>query len=226
MLGDPVTEPVRTLDGSPPDPQAPKEVVKSVDTTVHSFQPCLQENIVVIDLGQSFDVNALPKDYEAGTTMTHFSPESRFDNIVTTASDIWGLACTIFEIRAGRPLFNSFMVSHSTILCETVFSLGKLPDPWWGKFEGRDEWFEENGQPKPPDEMISIRQLLEGIGAEDTPTMDNDGPMIEPVGTRLKEEEIVLLADLLEKMLKYRPEERITIQDVVRHPWFGYISTE
>ena len=44
--------------------------------------------------------------------------------------------------------------------------------------------------------------------------------MIEKPGVRLHEEEVGLLEDLLEKMLKYNPEERIRIQDVIRHPWF------
>jgi len=73
--------------------------------------------------------------------------------------------------------------------------------------------------------MYPIRAQLEEIGVEDRPPTRDDGPMIEPVGTRLEEEEIVLLNDLLEKMLKYRPEERMSIKEVVRHPWFKYIST-
>ena len=56
--------------------------------------------------------------------------------------------------------------------------------------------FEENGEPKPPYGLVSIGAQLEWIEVEDTPPRGDDGPMIEPVGTRL--EEIVL---------KYRPEE-------------------
>ena len=48
--------------------------------------------------------------------------------------------------------------------------------------------------------------------------------MVETTGTPLKEEEVVLLGDLLEKMLKYCPDERVTMQEVVQHPWFEYTS--
>ena len=51
---------------------------------------------------------------------------------------------------------------------------------------------------------------------------EGDGPMMEPPGTRLEEEELELLSNLLEKMLRYQPEKRITITEVVRHPWFEY----
>lgn len=50
--------------------------------------------------------------------------------------------------------------------------------------------------------------------------------MIETVGTQLVEVEVELLNDLLAKMLKYDPEKRITIQEVVRHPWFEYTSRQ
>ncbi len=226
MLGGLKTGKIKALDGSPPGPQAPRELVAPVDIGTRSFLSFLEENIVVIDFGLSFAINAPPNCYEAGTAMYYFSLEACFDNIVGTASDIWGLACAIFEIRAGRPLFSPFMASHTSVLSDTVFTLGKLPGPWWSAFKGRHECFEENGEVKPPYEMYPIRAQLEEIGVDDMPSTRDGGPMIEPVGTRLEEEEIVLLNDLLEMMLKYRPEERISIEDVVRHPWFKYISTK
>ena len=41
-------------------------------------------------------------------------------------------------------------------------------------------------------------------------------------GARLREQEVELLGDLLEKMLKYRPEERIRMDEVIEHPWFAF----
>jgi serine/threonine-protein kinase SRPK3 len=38
----------------------------------------------------------------------------------------------------------------------------------------------------------------------------------------MAEAEIDLLDDLLCKMLKHRPEDRITIDEVVCHPWFQF----
>ena len=216
MLGEPET--YRPLDGSPPDPQVPRELVLPA---IYS-STFLEENIVVIDFGQSFDIKAPPKGYEASTVIHYFPPEYRFDNVASLASDIWGLACTIFEIRAGRSLFSSFFGDHSEVMADNVCTLGKMPEPWWSAFEEHHKWFEENGEPKFCPKR-PIREKLEQIGVKDKPNAD-DGPMFEAVGTRLEEKEVVLLSDLLEKMLKYRPEERITIQEVVQHPWFEYTS--
>ena len=66
----------------------------------------------------------------------------------------------------------------------------------------------------------SIRAKLLEIGEQDDPPSEDEGPMIAKPRVRLHEEEVGLLEDLLEKMLKYNPEERIRIQDVIRHPWF------
>ena len=44
------------------------------------------------------------------------------------ASDIWALACTIFEIRAGCPLFESSIGSYSEVLEEMLRILGPPPE--------------------------------------------------------------------------------------------------
>ena len=68
----------------------------------------------------------------------------------------------------------------------------------------------------------TLRQKLCEIGQRDNAPEVDEGSMIEKTGTRLEEVEIVLLADLLAKMLKYDPEDRITVAEVLRHPWFAY----
>ena len=182
----------------------------------------LEESIVVIDFGQSFDTKQPPAEYNPATAILYCPPETLFDKKFSFASDIWVLACIIFEIRAGYSLITSFLADEETVMRDFVGLFGKLPDPWWNAFEERHIWFHENGQPKSPDYKSSIRERLQGIGEKDEPPIDEEGPMIEIVGTRLEEVEVELLSDLLEKMFKYNPEERITIQEVVRHPWFEY----
>ena len=145
---------------------------------------------------------------------------------------MWALGCAIFEIRAGSPLFESFFGSDLQILLQTVRTLGRLPDPWWDSFERRAMWFEEDGEPKRAEGSndtgvaltykTSIREQLGYIGLEDEETPMGDGPMMEPFASRPREEELDLLGDLLEKMIKYRPEERITMGEVIAHPWFDF----
>ena len=210
------------MDQSPSRPHAPREVVLPFYAT--RLLPFVEENVIVVDFGQSFDTKHRPRDYTPATMIYYFPPEALFDHTFCFGSDIWVLACTRFEIRAGRSLMDSFLVNSATVVRDAVELLGKLPEPWWSAFEKRHLWFEENGEPKPPMIKSSIRRQLQWIGKKDDPPNVDEGHMIETVGTLLEEEEVALLGDLLEKMLKYGPEERITIQEVVRHPWFEYAS--
>jgi serine/threonine-protein kinase SRPK3 len=230
-LGDPETENVRTRDGQPSGPHVPAMLVASIHDSKMSDATFLQESIVVGDFGQSYIVTSPPPSYEPGTVLNYQSLEARFEGRVGLEADIWALGCAIFEIRAGFALFESFLGSDVDILRQMVETLGRLPDPWWAAFEQRALWFEGDGHPKSEQDQertgvllkayrSSIRAKLLEIGEQDDPPFEDEGPMTERARVQLHEEEVRLLEDLLEKMLKYIPEERIRIQDVIRHPWF------
>jgi serine/threonine protein kinase len=205
-------------------------LVAPIQNSKMSDATLLQESIIVRGSGQSYIVASPPSYYEPGTVLNYQSPEARFEGRVGLEADIWALGCAIFEIRAGFALFESFLGSDVDILRQMVETLGRLPDPWWAAFKQRALWFEGDGQPKSEQDQeragvllkayrSSIRAKLLEIGEQDDPPSGDEGPMIEKPGVRLHEEEIELLEDLLEKMLRYRPEERIRTQ-VIQHPWF------
>ncbi|KAJ7062005.1 kinase-like domain-containing protein [Mycena amicta] len=230
-LGAPETEEVRTRSGRPRDLHAPEMLTGCIENSkLASF---LEERILIIDFGQSYAIESPPNDYQPGTVMNYQSPEARFEGRVGLEADVWALGCAIFEIRAGFPLFDSFFGSDIDILRQTVQTLGRLPDPWWGSFTERAQWFDEDGEPKNAHAQegagiliqaskSNIRDELRSIGAQDDLPEGVEGSMVEKSGVRLLEEEVELLGDLLDKMLKYRPEERILMREVVGHPWFQY----
>ena len=231
-LGDPETENVRTRNRQPPGPHAPTLLVAPIQDSMMLDTTLLQESIVIGDFGQSYIAASPPLSYKPGTVINYQSPEARFEGRVGFEADIWALGCAIFEIRAGFALFESFLGNEVDILRQMVEMLGRLPDPWWGVFEQRALWFEEDGQPKSEQDQeraglnviahrSSIRAKLLEIGEQDDSPFEDEGPMIEKPWVRLHEEEVALLRDLLEKILKYIPEERIRIRDVIRHPWFN-----
>jgi serine/threonine-protein kinase SRPK3 len=234
-LGDLKMENVRTRDRQPPGPHnrshKPAMLVAPIQDSKMSDAMLLQESIVIGDFGQSYIVASPPLSYKPGTVLNYQSPEARFEGRVGLEADIWALGCAIFEICVGFALFKSFLGSDVNILRQMVETLGRLPDPWWAAFEQRALWFEGDRQPKSKQDQehagvllkayrSSIRAKLLEIGKQDDPLSEDEGPMIEKPGVRLHEEEVGLLEDLLEKMLKYIPEERIHIQDVIRNPWF------
>ena len=234
-LGEPDTEKVRMRDGTAVSPGVPAELVAPIENSHLAHASYLQESTIVSDFGQSYAVAFPSQGYKPATKLHYFSPEAHFEDRAGLEADVWALGCAIFEIRAGFPLFESFFGDYVDVLKQTVEILGRLPDPWWNAFEQRTVWFDEDGRPKTPGNQggadmalrtskSSIREQLHLIGAQDDAPFTNEGRMIEPTGVRLREEEIELLGDLLEKMLKYHPEDRIKVDEVVRHPWFDYLS--
>ena len=230
-LGDPKTGYVRTCDGEP-CPHAPAKLVETIQNGKWPHASLLQETTIISDFGQSYVAARPPPSYEPGTAVNYQAPEMHFEGRAGFEADIWTLGCAIFEIRAGFPLFEPFLGSDIDLLRKMVEMLGRLPDPWWGAFKQRAHWFGEDGQPKSEQDQeraglflktsgTSIRAKLLRIGELDAPPSEDEGPMIEHTGVRLPEKEVDLLADLLQKMLKYSPEERIRMQDVIQHPWFA-----
>jgi serine/threonine-protein kinase SRPK3 len=224
VLGSPFTEKVQRLNRQPRDASAPAELVESIPAIKFMAADLVRVDAVVIDFGQSFAVNAKPHDYEPATGINYRAPETRFEDEFTLATDVWSMGCLLFEIRAGAPLIEAYFVSDASILCQMVNTLDKLPEPWWAAWDRRLNSFHENGEPLKSSNKTSIRGRLRNIGTQDEEPWEQEGPLVEKTGTRLAEEEVELLGDLLEKMLRYRPEERITMDEVVRHPWFAYES--
>ncbi|KAJ3857567.1 kinase-like domain-containing protein [Lentinula lateritia] len=217
----PETDAVQMLNGQPIGPQVPSEVTEAIDPFIFFENDLLQESIVVVDFGQSYAASEPTKDYKPRTMVNYMSPETRFEGRVDPESDVWTLGCAIFEIRAGFPLFDPFFPSDAVILTKIVGTLGRLPDPWWNVFKNR-HLFEEDGRPKTNGIAVtpSIRELLQSIGTRDEILDSDGGSMFEQTETRIDGTEVDLLVDLLGKMLRYRPEDRIGVDEVVNHPWF------
>ncbi|KAJ2921431.1 hypothetical protein H1R20_g15666, partial [Candolleomyces eurysporus] len=233
ILGEPATEAViRVDDNSPAQPGAPRELVEAIDGSRFVDASLLQGDVVLTDFGQSFSISDVPRDYSPATVVHYMPPEFRFTQKAELASDIWMLACAIFEIRAGYSLFDSFLRSSDIVLMQTVETLGRLPDPWWGQFEDRHLWFNEDGEPKPeevqervvhiPAAKKPLRQRIEQIWEGEEPVVGYNTSFTESRDMAMSRKEVDLLTDLLGKMLRYRPEDRIQIQEVVSHPWLDY----
>lgn len=194
-----------------PDGMAPIHVVSPINNHRLSYPSMLREEIVLIDFGQSLIMDYIPPKYRPGTPMQNLAPEAFFDSKVGFASDVWALACVIYKIRTGAPLFEEFFGDHDIVPKEIVETLGKFPDPWWSMWEARKLRFDEMGKMKPKEEQGSvlyaektpIAKTLRDTGLRDDPSDVEEGSMIDLTGSRLDAAEVVLLENLLGKMLKY-----------------------
>ena len=76
------------------------------------------------------------------------APEALLGESMGQPTDIWAFACTVFEIFNNISLFEVGMPSADDVLSEIVDCLGRLPEPWWKKWEYRAEYYEEDGTKK------------------------------------------------------------------------------
>lgn len=231
VLGEPVRLGVETSSGEPASvPIAPKYVVRPIK--FEKIDPrFISDQICVIDYGESFEVSNPPK--YIGTPQIYRSPELVLDDTVGIGCDLWALGCTLFATRTGRPLFNLFDNDVDENLSRMVLLFGKLPKPWWTGWEGRRANFEDEEE----DSLGRVRLISRTPEDADARAMELDRhnqprsirealaqiPSYQKYETQYpipQRDEIELLADLLGKLLKYNPQERITAEMAKDHMWF------
>jgi serine/threonine-protein kinase SRPK3 len=198
---------------------------------------------VIIDFGETILINDNKEGQttsRTGFTWSYSAPELFFDHLKTKPCDIWSLACCIFEIRSGAVLFSSgFFANGASVIEEMINALGPLPEPWVCHLP-------EHMSNSMTNENRTLKQRVQYIGAwprwcywtpeqrkqallERIPNWhqyENLRPIEEEIHRgpnpheKLTEEERVDFVDLLGKMLRYNPDERASIADILEHPWF------
>ena len=220
-------------------PSAPTLVVEPIADIKPQY---VTESILIIDFGQSFFLDSPPSS-GLGTPWSYRAPEAIFDLEASVYSDIWALGCIIFEIRAGEQLFEAFWQEPDEILDQLVRALGKLPEPWWQAWDGKANHHSEEDLPLAS--SYSLQDHVKSIGSEDAIddksdlaatqnanncksesgglSADKKTALSKPQGAKLSLAEVASLYDLLSKMLKYESEERMTAEEVYKHPGFTEI---
>lgn len=112
--------------------------------------------------------------------------------------DIWSAACIICELIIGKPLFRG--VTEFDLIIRIVNSLGK-PN------KNELEYFSDSRFYPFKDDFFNIKIK----DRKDALNVITNGKIDE------------LGIDLLVKMLKYNPNDRITAADALSHPWFSDI---
>ncbi|KAH8679986.1 kinase-like domain-containing protein [Tricladium varicosporioides] len=223
-LGERETVPLLKLSGDDHElPQAPSYLVRPIHISKLP-RHYLMDEIYIIDFGESYPSLAPPK--ELGIPASYCSPEILFNDPAGEPSDIWALACTLFEVRSGQQLFQGMFGDEDDILMQMVQLFGKFPEPWWSSWEKRDCWFDEEGKPSvyfDDGTATSQATTLEAILAEgysfypDSSNTKEDGKKTFSI----PKEEIVVFADLLYQILKYSPGKRLTAEKIAEHKWFA-----
>ena len=224
QLGRPMKEEVFTFSGGKPDDCAPQYLVDSA-SFVYVDSHYISHQALLIDLGEAF-LESSPSIHGVGTPVSYSSPELLLGKKASKASDIWALACTVFEIRAGFPLFESFVGSCDEVLKEMVRIVGPLPETLCYHGDNSGLVAKDHAQ---LDRSVLKDQIQEiGVYDQESSEYDDDRDtrdyhtLLEPLGESINIQETIDLTDLLRRMLDYTPGNRLSAEEVANHQWFRH----
>ena len=107
QLGKPNTISVKIREDSRPTPEipyAPRHIVEPVHFHGRRCSRLVLPRVVIIDFGQAVEIAAENAPY--GIPVNYAAPELIQDHSGGQEVDLWSLACTLYELRVGRRLFD------------------------------------------------------------------------------------------------------------------------
>lgn len=220
----PIKEPVVREDGAPLDPGVPPELVVSIwlGKDCDQITPA-DASIMIADFGEAFEPSKTRR-YAAHAPLLIAPPESRFadagdlDEPLSFPSDIWTLACTIWEIFGCGPPFESLAPSLDDVTIQHVDMLGKLPERWWREWKERANWFDEDGRKNVKEEL----RWRHWTGYWDWDTRFSQFIRLSREDYEFDyftDEEEIAFQSMLKAMLVLEPTQRATIQQVLDCEW-------
>nr|CEG04503.1 unnamed protein product [Fusarium clavum] len=180
LLGKPVIDRVRTIDGSIPGPETPRYIVGSIDF-LSSSERILQLDLCIIGFEETFSPFYLPMCMDQPGFLP---PEIAIGKRPSPASDIWALGVTILKLRSGRIPFNEDGHGGPPDLINMVEKyLGEIPESWleplYNEYDARPTWNMAHSWQRETLETCSTRSLKQWISnIRDKPTdlNENENP--------------------------------------------------
>lgn len=112
-----------------------------------------------------------------------------------------------------RSLIDGTLATKDDIISQQIDQLGlsSFPSEWWNSWKGRHEYFSEDGQPNGNRSVLpsleeSFEQEIQDVRREES---------MNP----FDKEEAEAILSMLRTMLVFRPEERATIESVMKSEW-------
>lgn len=227
LLGEPEIAEVCIRKDSRPTPEiryAPKYLVYPV-AFEDVASTAISAHAQAIDFGQCFDSSLRPPG-SFGIPVNYAAPEVIVDGLGSMEMDLWSLGCAVFEVRLGQRLFTVFQLLQlrkEEYMDEVSSLLGEPPEEWLEYYPDSSDESGSEGPliPHPGNHrgatfrVKAIRERIAGCHG-----CSGEG-CTHPRFELISEAEATDLADLLEKLLRRRPEERLGTRDISKHAWFN-----
>ncbi|PYI31658.1 kinase-like protein [Aspergillus indologenus CBS 114.80] len=214
--GDPETVPITRCDGEPLPPCIPAKAVIPLFLGKYAEKFSISDaQPLLADFGEAFaPASEIRLGQDCHTPPAFRAPEAKFEpqSPLGYPSDIWSLATAIWEIIGMKAIFSTNIVPEDEITAQQIDVLGPMPSDWWQRWEGRSSFFEEDGCPTESyreNKWAPLEESFE-VGVQ---------KWRRKVGDEIREDEKTAFLDLIRRMLAFRPEERLTVDEVLESEW-------
>ena len=218
QYGEPETIPVTRRDGKPLQPNVPSTVVAPLNLAdgKRADEFTLADTRVLLsDFGEVYMPKSLPRlGRDCHTPLGSRPPESRFepDTPLSYPADIWSLGITIWEILGMKAIFSNEFTTLDEVTAQQVDVLGPMPPSWWERWDERTQFFDEGKRSLENREAWpTLEKAFEDFVQKYRRTRPNVGMFCD--------DEAAAILELMRGMLAFRPEERLTAEEVLRSKW-------
>lgn len=183
-----------------------------------------EAEVLLSDFGESFLASSTSR-YHSNSPLSFRPPEANFLLApLGMSADIWSLACVIWEVLGQRPLFESWMATTDEVLADQVELLGKLPPEWWARWAARSQFYSED---KTSGVIEATRERPEGVerwGWGERLELCVQRPRREAGLPQMGDDERAVLLELLQSMIRFDPEARITARELRGSRWMQMLG--
>lgn len=141
--------------------------------------------------------------------------ETIFGYPITSAADIWTVGMAIFNILGRDKIFQDLWPDEDSVVLEAISTFGPLPPKMWQAWPNRSKFFKDDGSwqedTKPPDSELS-RSLANRL--RDCMEHEADSEVYGYSDVELRS-----LEKMLRSMLKYEPNDRVSVDEALRSEW-------
>lgn len=214
--GNPISEPVTRVDGSPLTPNIPSTAIQTLDMSPNAREMVLsQAHLMLNDFGEAFAPGKEPRlGKDCHTPIDYRPPEAIFEpeQPMSFATDVWMLATAIWDILGMQPLFSSAFCTNAEVMCQIADTLGPFPPKWQQKWAVRSQFFDDDGQP------LEGRHVWPRLPEEFEETVQQFRRREENKGVFCNQETKAIL-DMMGTMLQLEPQSRATVDQVLKSEW-------
>lgn len=215
---------VSRVDGKPLTANIPSHAVVPLylGKKAQEFTLADAHGLILSDFSEAFSPATEQRlGKECNTPLANRAPETLFEpnSHISYPSDVWSLGTAIWEILGMKSVFGE-SETQDEIVAQQIDVLGSsnFPESWRKQWERLGEKEKSDANTTIPRRPTGVRETWPNLEDAFEEFVQKYRRKREAAGT-FEEQETRAILELMRGMLEFRPEKRLTIQEVLRSEW-------